>query len=110
MIPLWKRNRKDITKDDYNSFYASKFFDHAEPRKVLHYSVEGNLSYTALLYIPGEPPFDYYSPDYEGGVQLYSKGVMIMEEAKNIVPDYFKFVRGIIDSDDLSLNISRETL
>ncbi len=110
MIPLWKRNRKDITKDEYNSFYASKFFDHAEPRKVLHYSVEGNLSYTALLYIPGEPPFDYYSPDYEGGVQLYSKGVMIMEEAKNIVPDYFKFVRGIIDSDDLSLNISRETL
>lgn len=110
MIPLWKRNKKDISKEDYNGFYASKFYDHTEPMKVLHYSVEGNLSYTALLYIPGEPPFDYYSPDYKGSLQLYSKGVLIMEDAKNILPDYFKFVRGIVDSDDISLNISREML
>ena len=110
MIPLWRRNKKDIKKEEYDSFYSSKFFDYTAPRKVIHYSVEGNLSYHALLFIPGKTPFNFYSQDYESGIQLYSKGVFIMDKAKDIVPDYFKFVHGVIDSDDVSLNISREML
>ena len=110
MIPLWRRNKKDIKKAEYDSFYSAKFFDYTAPRKVIHYSVEGNLSYHALLFIPGKTPFNFYSQDYESGIQLYSKGVFIMDKAKDIVPDYFKFVHGVIDSDDVSLNISREML
>ena len=110
MIPLWRRNKKDIKKEEYDSFYSAKFFDYTAPRKVIHYSVEGNLSYHALLFIPGKTPFNFYSQDYESGIQLYSKGVFIMDKAKDIVPDYFKFVHGVIDSDDVSLNISREML
>ena len=110
MIPLWRRNKKDIKKEEYDSFYSAKFFDDTAPRKVIHYSVEGNLSYHALLFIPGKTPFNFYSQDYESGIQLYSKGVFIMDKAKDIVPDYFKFVHGVIDSDDVSLNISREML
>ena len=109
MIPLWKRNKKDITKDEYNSFYRSKFNDWEDPQKVIHYSVEGNLSYTALLYIPSRVPFNFYSRDYQPGLQLYSKGVFIMDHA-DLLPDYFGFVKGLVDTDDVSLNISREVL
>ena len=110
MIPLWKRKKKDITKQEYNDFYQSKFYDYSDPLKVIHYSLEGNVNYNALLFIPSVTPFNYYSPDYKSGVQLYSKGVFIMEDADGLVPDYFKFIKGIIDSDDISLNISRELL
>ena len=110
MIPLWKRNKKDITEDEYNNFYSSKFYDWEKPLKTIHYSLEGNVSYTALLYIPSRLPYNFYSKDYEAGLQLYSKGVFVMEHAKDLLPDYFSFVRGLVDSDDVSLNISREIL
>ena len=110
MVPLWKRNRKDITEDDYNNFYSSKYYDWEKPLKTIHYSLEGNVSYTALLYIPSRLPYNFYSKDYEAGLQLYSKGVFIMEHAKDLLPDYYSFVRGLVDSDDVSLNISREIL
>ena len=110
MVPLWKRNRKDITEDDYNNFYSSKYYDWEKPLKTVHYSLEGNVSYTALLYIPSRLPYNFYSKDYEAGLQLYSKGVFIMEHAKDLLPDYYSFVRGLVDSDDVSLNISREIL
>jgi len=110
MIPLWKREKKDIKNEDYNDFYKSQYFDWQDPAEVIHYSVEGNLSYKGLLYIPSKAPFDYYSKDYEAGLQLYSKGVFIMDHCKELLPDYFHFVKGLIDSDDISLNISREIL
>ncbi|MBE6125755.1 MAG: molecular chaperone HtpG [Erysipelotrichaceae bacterium] len=110
MVPLWKRNKKDITEDDYNNFYSSKYYDWEKPLKTVHYSLEGNVSYTALLYIPSRLPYNFYSKDYEAGLQLYSKGVFIMEHAKDLLPDYYSFVRGLVDSDDVSLNISREIL
>ena len=110
MIPLWKRNKKDITEEDYNNFYSSKFYDWEKPLKTIHYSLEGNVSYTALLYIPSRLPYNFYSKDYEAGLQLYSKGVFVMEHAKDLLPDYYSFVRGLVDSDDVSLNISREIL
>ena len=110
MVPLWKRNKKDITQEEYDNFYMNKYMDWEKPHKVLHYSVEGNLSYNALLYIPSKTPFNFYSQDYEAGLQLYSKSVFIMDNAKDLIPDYFRFVKGLVDSDDVSLNISREIL
>ena len=110
MIPLWKRNKKEITEEDYDNFYSSKFYDWEKPLKTIHYSLEGNVSYTALLYIPSRLPYNFYSKDYEAGLQLYSKGVFVMEHAKDLLPDYYSFVRGLVDSDDVSLNISREIL
>ena len=110
MQPIWKKNKKDISEDDYNNFYMQEYYDYANPLKTIHYKVEGNTSYTALLYIPSQRPFNYYTSDYKLGLKLYSRGVFIKDEATEIVSDYFRFIRGIVDSDDLSLNISREIL
>lgn len=110
MVPLWKRNKSEIKEDEYNDFYKNKFMDWENPAKVMHYSVEGTTSYNALLFIPAKTPYNFYSADYEPGLQLYCKGVFIMDKAKDLVPDYFRFVRGLVDSDDLNLNISREIL
>ena len=110
MIPIWKKNKKDISADDYDSYYMQEYYDFAKPLKTIHYKVEGNTSYTALLYIPSQRPFNYYTSDYRLGLKLYSRGVFIKDEAKEIVSDYFRFIRGVVDSDDLSLNISREIL
>ena len=110
MVPLWKKSKKKIKPEEYNEFYKSKFNDWQDPQKVIHYAIEGNVSYTALLFIPSKTPYNFYNNDYEKGLQLYSKGVFIMDNAKELIPDYFKFVKGLIDSDDLNLNISREIL
>ncbi len=110
MIPIWKRNKSEITEEDYNNFYMSKYMDFEAPSKVVHYTLEGMPSYTALMYIPTRAPFNYYSSDYESGLQLYCKGVFIMDKAKDLLPDHFRFVKGLVDSDDLNLNISREIL
>ena len=110
MVPIWKKAKKDIKEEDYNEFYSMSYFDFEKPLKTLHYKVEGNTSYSALLYIPSVRPVNYYSSDYKLGLKLYSKGVFIKDEAKELVSDYFRFIRGVIDSDDLSLNISREIL
>lgn len=110
MVPIWKKNKKDITKDEYNNFYSDKFYDYEEPMKEIHFSVEGQCSYTALLYIPSHAPYDFYSKEYEKGLQLYSNNVLIMDKCKELLPDYFNFVKGVVDSPDLSLNISREIL
>lgn len=110
MVPIWKKAKKDLKEEDYNEFYSMTYYDFEKPLKTLHYKVEGNTSYSALLYIPSVRPFNYYSTDYKMGLKLYSKGVFIKDEAKELVSDYFRFVRGVIDSDDLSLNISREIL
>lgn len=110
MIPLWKRNKKDVTEEEYNDFYQSKFFAFDEPAKTIHYSLEGNVSYSALLYIPAKAPYNFYSSEYEPGLQLYCKGVFIMDKAKDLLPSYFRFVKGLVDSNDLNLNISREIL
>ncbi len=110
MIPLWKRNKKDITEEEYNNFYNDKFFDYEKPLDVLHFNIEGNVNYNALLYIPSHAPYDYYSKEYEKGLQLYTNGVLIMDKCSELLPDYFSFVRGVIDTEDIPLNISRETL
>lgn len=110
MIPLWKRNKKDITKEEYNNFYSDKFFDYDKSLDVLHFNIEGNVNYNALLYIPSHAPYDYYSKEYEKGLQLYTNGVLIMDKCSELLPDYFSFVRGVIDTEDIPLNISRETL
>ena len=110
MVPIWKKAKKDIKEEEYNEFYSMSYFDFEKPLKTLHYKVEGNTSYSALLYIPSVRPVNYYSSDYKLGLKLYSKGVFIKDEAKELVSDYFRFIRGVIDSDDLSLNISREIL
>ena len=110
MIPLWKRNKKDITEEEYNNFYNDKFFDYDKPLDVLHFNIEGNVNYNALLYIPSHAPYDYYSKEYEKGLQLYTNGVLIMDKCSELLPDYFSFVRGVIDTEDIPLNISRETL
>ena len=110
MIPLWKKHPSQITKEDYNEFYKAKFNDWQDPLKVIHYSVEGNISYTALLFIPATLPYNFYNTDFEGGLQLYSKVVFIMDKAKELLPESYRFVTGLIDSEDLSLNISREIL
>lgn len=110
MIPLWKRNKKDIAEEEYNNFYSDKFFDYDKPLDVLHFNIEGNVNYNALLYIPSHAPYDYYSKEYEKGLQLYTNGVLIMDKCSELLPDYFSFVRGVIDTEDIPLNISRETL
>lgn len=110
MIPLWKRNKSDITKEEYEGFYKDKFNDYNDPQKVIHTSVEGAVSFSTLLFIPGKAPHNYYSQDYEKGLQLYSRGVFIMDKAADLIPEHFRFVKGLVDSQDLSLNISREML
>ena len=110
LVPLWKRNKKDISEEEYNTFYSDKFFDYETPLKTIHTSLEGIISFNSLLYIPSHAPFDYYNKEYEKGLQLYSNGVLIMEKCSDLLPDYFSFVKGVVDSSDLSLNISRETL
>ena len=110
MVPLWKRKRQDIKEEEYDDFYSNKFFDYDKPLKTIHTSVEGNVSYNALLYIPSHLPYDFYTKEYEKGLQLYSSGVMIMEKCSELIPDYFSFVKGLVDTEDVSLNISREIL
>ena len=110
MVPLWKKNKSEIKDEDYNDFYKEKFYDFADPVKVIHTDVEGVVSYTALLFIPSKAPYNYYTKDFEKGLQLYSSGVLIMDKCPDLLPDYFSFVRGLVDSQDLSLNISREML
>lgn len=110
MIPLWKKEKNKITEEEYNNFYQSKFYDYENPIKVIHTSVEGMTSYKAILFLPAHAPFDYYSKEYEKGLALYSNGVLIMDKCSDLLPDYFGFVKGVVDSDDLSLNISREIL
>ncbi len=110
MVPLWRKNKNEITADDYNNFYMSKFYDFEAPLKTIHSKTEGQISYDALMYIPSHAPFDFYSKDYEKGLQLYSNGVLIMDKCGDLLPDYFSFVKGLVDSADLSLNISRELL
>ena len=110
MVPIWQRSKKDVTDEEYDSFYREKFFDYQKPLRVIHSSAEGTVSFKALLYIPGKAPMDFYSRDFKRGLQLYSSGVMIMDNCEDLLPEYFGFVRGIVDSQDLSLNISREML
>ncbi len=110
LVPIWKRNKNDITEEEYNTFYSDKFFDYETPIAHIHTKAEGTLEYNSLLYIPSHASYDYYSKDYEKGLQLYSNGVLIMEKCADLIPDYFSFVKGVVDSPDLSLNISREML
>ena len=110
LVPIWKRNKNDITDEEYDTFYSDKFFDYEKPLRHIHTAAEGTISYNSLIYIPSHASFDYYSKEYEKGLQLYSNGVLIMEKCADLVPDYFSFVKGVVDSPDLSLNISRETL
>ena len=110
MVPIWQKPKKDVTDEEYNSFYKEKFFDFEDPIATIHASVEGAVTYKALLYIPAKAPYDFYTKDFKKGLQLYSSGVMIMENCADLLPDCFRFVRGIVDSQDLSLNISREML
>ena len=110
MVPIWHRNKKDVTQEEYESFYREKFFDYNKPLRTVHFTTEGTVSFKALLYIPGKAPFDFYSNDFKRGLQLYSSGVMIMESCEELLPEHFRFVRGVVDSQDLSLNISREML
>lgn len=110
MMPIWKKAKKEVKEEEYYDFYADKFYDYEKPIRVIRSEVEGRVSYQTLLFIPSHAPFDYYSKDYEKGLQLYSKGVLIMDKCSDLLPDYFSFVKGIVDSEDISLNISRETL
>ena len=110
MVPLWKRSDDEVTEEEYNSFYSDKFFDYEAPLKVVHSSVEGQISYNSLLFIPSHAPYDYYTKEYEKGLQLYSNGVLIMDKCADLLPDYFSFVKGLVDSEDVSLNLSRELL
>lgn len=110
MIPLWKKAKNEIKPEDYSNFYKDKFYDYEDPARVIHSKTEGQATYSALLFIPKHPPFDYYTKEFEKGLQLYSKGVLIMDKCADLLPDYFSFVKGLVDSEDLSINISRETL
>lgn len=110
MIPLWKKNKNKIKDEDYDNFYQEKFFDYAKPLKVIHTKAEGLVSYDALLFIPSNPPYDFYTKEYKKGLELYSNGVLIMDKCEDLLPDYLSFVKGVVDSPDLSLNISREIL
>lgn len=110
MTPIWKKSKNEIKEEDYNDFYFSRYYDYNKPLKTIHYKVEGITSYTALLYIPSKAPYNYYTNDYKVGLSLYSKGVFIKDEASELISDCFRFVRGLVDSDDLNLNISREIL
>jgi len=110
MIPLWRKNKSEVTEEEYNQLYKDKFFDFEDPLAVIHIKAEGTISYNAILYIPKKPPYDFFSKDYQRGLQLYSSNVMIMERCEELLPDYFGFVKGIVETSDLSLNISREML
>ena len=110
MIPIWKRRESEVTEEEYNSFYADKFYDFDAPVKTIHSSVEGQISYNSLLFVPSHAPYDYYTKDYEKGLQLYSNGVLIMDKCADLLPDYFSFIKGLVDSEDISLNLSRELL
>lgn len=110
MVPLWKKNKTELKEEDYKHFYTEKFYDYNEPLKYSHVKNEGNANYNALLYIPSKAPYDFYSKEYEKGLQLYSNGVLIMDKCSDLLPDYYSFVKGLVDSEDLSLNISREML
>ena len=110
MVPIWKKKKSEITPQEYHSFYSAKFSDFSEPQKVIHTQAEGTFSYNALLFIPSHAPYDYYTKEFEKGLQLYSSGVLIMDKCDELLPDYFSFVKGLVDSPDLSLNISREML
>ena len=110
MIPLWKRSKSEVKPEEYNEFYKKKFFDYTDPARTIVSRTEGTATYNALLFIPGHAPYDYYTREYEKGLQLYASGVLIMEKCPDLLSDYFSFVKGIVDSQDLSLNISREML
>lgn len=110
MVPIWKKNKAELKDEDYNSFYKEKFYDYTDPIKYIHAKTEGTATYNALLFIPSKAPYDYYTKEYEKGLQLYSSGVLIMEKCSDLLPDHFSFVKGLVDSEDLSLNISREML
>ena len=110
MVPLWRKSKSEITAEDYNNFYKEKFMDYSDPQLVIHTKTEGQATFDALMFIPENPPYDYYSKEYEKGLQLYSNGVLIMDKCADLLPDYFSFVKGLVDSADLSLNISREML
>lgn len=110
MVPIWNRAKKDVTDEEYESFYREKFFDYNKPARVIHSGVEGSVSFKSLLFIPSKAPYDFYTKEYKQGLQLYSSGVMIMENCEELLPEHFRFVRGVVDSQDLSLNISREML
>ena len=110
MVPIWKRPKSEVKDEDYNEFYKNKFMDYSDPLRVITSRTEGTATYTALLFVPGRTPYDYYTKEYEKGLALYASGVMIMEKCADLLPDYFSFIKGVVDSEDLSLNISRETL
>lgn len=110
MVPLWKKDKKNIKNEEYNNFYQDRFHDYEEPLKVLHFNMEGNVNFTALLFIPSHAPYDFHSKEYEKGLALYTNGVLIMDKCSDLLPDYFSFVKGVIDTEDIPLNISRETL
>ena len=110
MIPLWKRNKNKIKEEEYNDFYTDKFYDYEKPLKVIHTNVEGVISYNSILFIPSHAPYDFYTKEYEKGLNLYSNGVLIMEKCSDLLPDYLSFVKGVVDTEDISLNISREML
>ena len=110
MVPLWRKNKNEITKEEYDTFYQSKFYDYEPPLHTIHSKTEGQISYDALLFIPAHAAYDYYTKEFEKGLQLYTNGVLIMDKCADLLPDYFSFVKGLVDSADLTLNISRETL
>lgn len=110
MVPLWRKSKSEIKAEDYNAFYKEKFMDYTDPQLVIHSKTEGQATFDALMFIPENPPYDFYSKEYEKGLQLYSNGVLIMDKCSDLLPDYFSFVKGLVDSADLSLNISREML
>lgn len=110
MVPIWKKNKSEVKDEEYQDFYTDKFYDYEKPARIFRSVVEGKCSFTSLLFVPSHAPYDYYSKEYEKGLQLYSKGVLIMDKCSDLLPDYFSFVKGLVDSEDISLNISRETL
>lgn len=110
MVPIWQRKQEDVPQEEYDSFYSDKFMDYSKPLSTLRFSVEGNVSYTALLFIPGQAPMDFYTREFEKGLQLYSSGVLIMDKCADLLPDHFRFVKGVVDTPDVSLNLSREML
>ena len=110
MIPIWKRNDSEVTEEEYNTFYADKYYDFDVPLKAVHSKIEGQICYDSLLFIPSHAAHDYYTKEYEKGLQLYSNGVLIMDKCADLLPDYFSFIKGLVDSEDISLNLSREML
>ncbi len=110
MVPIWRKNKNELKEEDYNQFYMDKHFGYEKPLKVIHSKAEGIVSYTTLLFIPAKAPYDFYTKEFEKGLELYSNGVLIMDKCADLLPDYFSFVQGLVDSADLSLNISRELL